>query len=285
MKSDSCIYFKRECIASGVTLNSGTIANFSYKNPEIDITIQCPAEGRSIFGAFCQATTSRFPNVAVYNFFKRIQANQVPMLERQPSDDWTSSMSYDGPDGTKIEYSTHVALPENFTSFIALALGELSDKLERTIKILRWISNEDGSHNPILDSKSLWSMDQTFWHPTPVVITADISAKSALIISRSMQIEIEALVASGEDEPLHHSLFREASAQIGLNPRSALLIAIAAAEIAVKRCILTLVPDAEWLATNVPSPPLYLMITEYLPKLPAKFRSYPKSDLFVKVCF
>ena len=45
---------------------------------------------------------------------------------------------------------------------------------------------------------------------------------------------------------------------------------MAAAELSVKYCISTLVPDAKWLATNLPSPPLIRMLKEYLPKLPTR---------------
>jgi hypothetical protein len=67
-------------------------------------------------------------------------------------------------------------------------------------------------------------------------------------------------------------LFREAWNQYHENPRSALVIGMAAAELSVKHCISTLVPDAEWLATNLPTPPLVRMLIEYLPKLPARHK-------------
>lgn len=47
---------------------------------------------------------------------------------------------------------------------------------------------------------------------------------------------------------------------------------MAAAEVGFKQCVGRLVPDAEWLANNVPSPPLHMMLSQYLPLLPSKLK-------------
>ena len=72
------------------------------------------------------------------------------------------------------------------------------------------------------------------------------------------------------EEPLGHELFREAWELRTENPRSALVLGIAAAEVGFKQCVGTLVPDAKWLVDNVPSPLLERMLREYLPQLPAR---------------
>jgi hypothetical protein len=77
-------------------------------------------------------------------------------------------------------------------------------------------------------------------------------------------------VASGESGPVHHDLFYEAWAQRFDNPLSALVVGVAAAEVGVKNCIAALVPEAAWLAFNVPSPPLLQVLKEYLPSLPVR---------------
>lgn len=45
-------------------------------------------------------------------------------------------------------------------------------------------------------------------------------------------------------------------------------MAMAAAEIGTKQLVSQLVPDAAWLAENLPTPPLIRMLSEYLPQLP-----------------
>jgi hypothetical protein len=65
-------------------------------------------------------------------------------------------------------------------------------------------------------------------------------------------------------------LLREALDVSTSNPRSAIVIGISAAEVGFKHLVAELVPDAEWLISKVPSPPLPKMLKEYLPLLPTK---------------
>lgn len=83
---------------------------------------------------------------------------------------------------------------------------------------------------------------------------------------------MEAMMNAGDSEPLGHELFLEAWGLRWGNPRSSLIIGMCAAEIGFKQCIGKLVPDAEWLANNVPTPPLDRMLSTYLPLLPAKLK-------------
>jgi hypothetical protein len=80
------------------------------------------------------------------------------------------------------------------------------------------------------------------------------------------------MVQAGKAEPLGHELFREAWAIRGSNPRSSLLIGVAAAEVRFKELVSSLAPQAEWLAMNSPSPDLMKMLRSYLPTLPTKLR-------------
>jgi len=79
-----------------------------------------------------------------------------------------------------------------------------------------------------------------------------------------------ALVDADYAEPLAYDLLQEAEALSSKSPRSSLVIAIAAAEIGFKEAVADLVPEASWLVENVPAPPLYRMLTEYLPLLPVR---------------
>jgi hypothetical protein len=81
---------------------------------------------------------------------------------------------------------------------------------------------------------------------------------------------MESFLKAETNEPLGHELFLEAWNERHTNPRSALILVIAAAEVGFKECVGRLVPEAEWLVNHVPSPPLHTMFSEYLPLLPAK---------------
>jgi hypothetical protein len=82
--------------------------------------------------------------------------------------------------------------------------------------------------------------------------------------------DILTLLKTDQDEPIPHVLFREAWEQRSSNQGSALMIGMTALEVGVKSLIATLIPHASWLAMQVPTPPLVQILTEYLPKLPAR---------------
>jgi hypothetical protein len=82
--------------------------------------------------------------------------------------------------------------------------------------------------------------------------------------------DLEAMATSGTREPVAHPLLREAQrAEAQREYASALVMAIAALEIGVKQLIGTLVPAAEWLTLHAPSPPVFEILRDYLPTVPA----------------
>jgi hypothetical protein len=82
--------------------------------------------------------------------------------------------------------------------------------------------------------------------------------------------DLEAMATSGTREPVAHALLREAQrAEAQREYASALVMAIAALEIGVKQLIGALVPAAEWLTLHAPSPPVFEILRDYLPTVPA----------------
>jgi len=65
-----------------------------------------------------------------------------------------------------------------------------------------------------------------------------------------------------------HELLREAEQNAYSNPRSSLVLAVAAIEAGIKAYVADVAPAAEWLAFKAPSPPVAKMIADYLPTLP-----------------
>jgi hypothetical protein len=82
--------------------------------------------------------------------------------------------------------------------------------------------------------------------------------------------EVDSLLARNADEPIAHSLWREAWWQRFDAQVSAYVIGVAAGEIGFKQVVGGLVPDAAWLVSELPSPPLDKMRKRYLPILPVK---------------
>jgi hypothetical protein len=72
------------------------------------------------------------------------------------------------------------------------------------------------------------------------------------------------------DEPLAHQLFNDAWSLRYTNPRASLVVAVAAAEVGLKRVIGLIVPDARWLLEEIPAPPIGKMLKKYIPTLKVK---------------
>ena len=98
-------------------------------------------------------------------------------------------------------------------------------------------------------------MDGTKW-----IRLQNLTFEAEVSVSLSLPVEtrneIETIVRTGGDEPLGHEQHREALSHRVQNPRSSLMIAIAAAKISFKELVGDLVPAARWIIDNAPSPPL-----------------------------
>lgn len=267
------LLFKLEYTVRELRIPSEVVLTFEYGGPhEVKVVLRAPSgeeqvEGHSAAHAFCTASSAVEPNEKVRDVFAKIAANQIIPAD---GDSTQVSIEYSTPDGTRVRIPALSDFPEYFCSFVKNVSGELADMAVRTISVLRWRANELGPHNPISTRGLHWSIDGAFWHPVPADFGVRVSILEPLRASEQLRAEVDNIVRSGGGAPLHHDLFREAWKQRDENPRSALVIGMAAAELSVKHCISTLVPDAEWLATNLPTPPLVRMLIEYLPKLPAR---------------
>jgi hypothetical protein len=95
--------------------------------------------------------------------------------------------------------------------------------------------------------------------------------------------DIVRLFDQGINEPFPYELIREAWAQRDANPRSALITAITALEVAVKQFIAKRVPPADWLVENVPTPDVIKLMREYLPTLDPPAGADPNAQRFEKL--
>jgi len=144
----------------------------------------------------------------------------------------------------------------------------------RTLRVLMWRRGISVANNRLVFRGAFWSLDGQQWKPIHGLLQGFISfepGEGAGRVSPETVVALGTLVASGQDEPLARQLLREAWAQKDRSQRSALVLAITAAEVSLKHLISALVPDARCLVEN-PTPPLHKMLTEYLPLLPVKAR-------------
>jgi hypothetical protein len=148
--------------------------------------------------------------------------------------------------------------------------GDLRSLLTSTIDVFRWRHGLVGG--PIGWVEAFYSGDSNKW--LKFTLARRIELGVGIPFKKSLkdvpQEEIVRLVEEDKQEPIAHQLLREAWELKQSNPRSALAIGMAAAEIGVKDLIAVLVPGAGWLVQETPSPPIVKMLRNYLPKLPVR---------------
>lgn len=163
-------------------------------------------------------------------------------------------------------------IPAGFREFSDSAFDCLADAVVRALKLLRWRVGLRNERNPIRWFHAFqWSSNSEAWHAVPdaVRLRIDVGLPVSKISNKIVESTTE-LWLRHLDEPLAHELFQEAWGQQNDNPKSSLVIGIAAAETCVKHLVLESVPAASWLIKNTNSPPLVLILREYLPQLPTR---------------
>jgi hypothetical protein len=151
-----------------------------------------------------------------------------------------------------------------------------------TIVILNWSHGLDSPPNPYGRSLAFYSEDGSRWLQFARATTGRFNAElaSRLIYARDVRVdEVVRKVELGCEEPLGRQLFREAWQQIEINPRGALVIGVAAAEVGLKGLISTLLPGAEWLVQELQAPPVRKILRDFLPTLPVRARWVDGSEI------
>lgn len=142
-----------------------------------------------------------------------------------------------------------------------------------TLIMFNWTHGLDGPPDPSGLPHAFYSADGNSWFEYSQVrrVSFNVEEATNLIYAKNVQIEqVVRKVEARVEEPLGRQLFREAWGHIGINPRSALVIGVAAAEVGLKRLIGTLIPSAEWLVQEVQAPPMRKILRDFLPTLPVK---------------
>lgn len=161
------------------------------------------------------------------------------------------------------------AFPEYFLDWADEAHSILSQAIELVLGISRWRFSSDAPHHPQRRRVIEWTEDGNEWTQLPTSTRGDARFVRPMATEADSTATIQDMIDAGLREPIAHSLFREAYAQRFTNRRSSLVLAVAAAEVSVKSCVALLVPDAEWLLEQLPSPPIERILQDYLPTLSA----------------
>jgi hypothetical protein len=203
--------------------------------------------------------------------FESLANNRLPIGSKTPGKDMDE---FDSNGNIREKHEAPLFLfPDEFQDYVGYAQSNLWKVIRRTVRVLRWRYAVGGPHDPFSSRGSEWSMDGTVWRPLPSRTNVYVWDEGLGVNARRTNAtEIGDLVDDGFDESIGHELFREAWNQRTSNPRSSLIIVIAAAEAGIKELITTLQPQTSWLIENAPAPTLTSLLKNYLPKLPVKLK-------------
>jgi hypothetical protein len=267
------VLFKLELTVRGLVLPHDYQREFAYGGPHVlrvhlrAHTAEEQAQGHRVTNASCSSFSAVDVNDENLEVFKLIEADKLIPQKKQSE---RTRLEYALLDGRRAHVPDISELPQSFRSYLSAVSNELNDVARRTVLTLRWRLNGPGAHQPFSFRGFFWSWSGEFWHPAPPDIRLGILTFPPLDIPDGIANEVAGLILNGSNEPLHHTLWREAWNQRRDNPKSAIVVGVAAAEFAVKYCISTLVPNSQWLAINLPMPPVHRILSDYLPTLPAK---------------
>ncbi len=165
------------------------------------------------------------------------------------------------------------AMPVFYQTIQKYIYDDLYDTLQKSFRLLRWRYDLRTSASPLqLCTDIQYCRTNDTWRAAPFTIRLALHIGVANKIRddtflQEVAEEIASMMKSSSDEPISHMLFHEAWDQRTNNRRSAIVIAVAAAEVAVKSCIANLCPGTQWLLEETQSPPIGRILRKYWPTI------------------
>jgi hypothetical protein len=219
----------------------------------------------------CEATMEEEPAPEVRSAFESLAVGQLPAGSLSP-ETWPRPLAQLAPSGEiqgPLPGVPMSYMPQEFQRFAARIQRELRDAATRAVGLLRWRAAELGAVQPFTAGADVsWDLgdghERAFPGRTGVVLGPYYAW---LELGADAEQDLQRMVVAGQGEPFAYELLREAWALRDSNPRSSLLIAIAALEVGVKQYIADRVRPAKWLVNNLPAPDVIKILSKYLPTL------------------
>jgi hypothetical protein len=146
----------------------------------------------------------------------------------------------------------------------------------RTMRLIRWRTNADGKPNPVrsgVQDGFRWSLDGVDWKQVADCLTLEMDIHIIPQWTTDAEQFVRREISGELDESLGQELLREAWTNRRANPRSCIVLAVAAAEVGFKQFASKVLPDSAWLLESLQSPPLVKMLTELFPWSKLNLRS------------
>ena len=204
------------------------------------------------------------PNDELMAMFKDLERGEMPSGSRSAEEAKAASLGATGSFSPPFDLYP-VVLQEYLLAIHAF----LSDSFRRLLGLVAWRSGAYGAPAPRTKGTT-WSFDASVWAPLAQRRGGSVSIMLIPNITNEIKTSVQALMEEGAEQSASQELLREAWQLRNTNPRSALLLGMAAIEVGLKECISELIPDAEWLAFHAPSPSLTTMLKHFVPLLPVR---------------
>ena len=164
--------------------------------------------------------------------------------------------------------SRHIC-PSDIANLIEQVESDLTAKANRFFKVLRWRQDCDAPSEVLKHQSLYWRVDEGPYlivPPNNKWRQTTIHGMFGIHWSERHATDLQKLWREKDiTEPLGHTLLREAAVLTNESPRSSILIMTAALETAVKTHISRIVPDTAWLMEEIPSPPIFKVLRDYIP--------------------
>lgn len=203
-----------------------------------------------------------------------VLASRWPELVEEVRAFWAASDAHMGPTGGTA-FRWFVFHPEpDVKAFLANARRDLRTSVRRLRGLLSWYFNVPVLSEPLRTQDPRgsieWSLDGDEWirdvggEASPYIAEGEVGLFGVELVGA--QDLVEQLLHRYEREPLAYELLSEAVRLRNESPRSALVVAITAAEVAVRTFVAARGrEDAAWLLSRPQAPPLDDLLKNYLP--------------------
>jgi hypothetical protein len=156
---------------------------------------------------------------------------------------------------------------------------------ERATQVARTYLYRCGSIGPLVPfvkGEAYWSLDGEEWHPfppgDPILFTPRILPELDV---EEIRREVKESAAHALRYPISNEILAEAWELTSSAPRRAVVVGVGALEIAVKAYIAHHLSLATWLINNLPSPPVFQLLRDYLPTLGPRSLRLPSRVLTI----
>lgn len=158
-------------------------------------------------------------------------------------------------------------LPHEWQDTFSSIDASLMEVATRFTDLLRWRFGILGDLNPLRGTNLEWRTTNGDWRTFHELKAYQRVSEPIQYFGPELAYELAQRGINDAHIPLGHSLLREAWDLRNTNPRSALVIGVAAAEVGFKQFAVDLDPKMVWLIEDHTMPPLGVLLQKYLPVL------------------